>query len=41
VEKDITAPKANNEEKGVDFGGGAMGIKYNALRTAMRTQAAM
>jgi hypothetical protein len=40
VEKDITAPKANNEEKGVDFGGGAMGIKYNALRTVMRTQAA-
>ena len=41
VEKDITAPKANNEEKGVDFEGGAMGIRYNALRTAMRTQAAM
>lgn len=27
VEKDMTAPKANNEEKGVDFEGEAMGSK--------------
>jgi len=39
VEKDMTAPKANNEEKGVDFEGGAIGSKYNALRTAIRAQA--
>jgi len=39
VEKDMTAPKANNEEKGVDFKGGAIGSKYNALRTAIRAQA--
>jgi hypothetical protein len=32
VEKDMTTPRANNEEKGVDFEGGAIGNRYNALR---------
>ena len=39
VEKDMTAPKANNDEKGVDFEGGATGSKYNALRTAIKAKA--
>ncbi|TVU03308.1 hypothetical protein EJB05_51155, partial [Eragrostis curvula] len=39
VENDMTTPKANNEEKGVDFEGGAIGNKYKALRTAIRIQA--
>lgn len=39
VEKDMTAPKANNEEKGVDFEGGAIGSKYNALRRAIKAKA--
>lgn len=39
VEKDMTAPKANNEEKGVDLEGEAIGSKYNALRTDIKAKA--
>lgn len=39
VERDITAPRANREEKGVDLEGGATGSRDSALRIAMRTSA--
>lgn len=39
VDRDITAPKANIDEKGVDFDGGATGNKDNVLRVAIRTNA--
>jgi hypothetical protein len=39
VEKDITAPKANIDEKGVDFDGGETGNKDNVLRVAIRMNA--
>lgn len=39
VERDMTAPKANRDEKGVDFEGGATGNKDSALRIAIRTSA--
>jgi hypothetical protein len=39
VERDITAPRANREENGVDFEGGATGSRDNALRIAIRTNA--
>jgi hypothetical protein len=39
VERDITAPKANIDEKGVDFDGGATGNKESVLKVAIRTNA--
>jgi len=39
VDRDITVPKANIDEKGVDFDGGATGNKDNVLRVAIRTNA--
>lgn len=39
MERDITAPKANKEEKGVDLEGGATGNKDIVLRMAIRTNA--
>lgn len=37
--KAMTAPKLNNEEKGVDLEGGATGSNDNALKMASRIQA--
>ena len=39
VDRAITAPKANIDEKGVDFDGGATGNKDSVLRVAIRTNA--
>lgn len=39
VEKDITTPKANKEENGVDFDGGEAGSMERPLRIAMSNHA--
>ena len=38
LERDITMPRDNKDEKGVDFEGGAAGSIDNALRIAISTQ---